>query len=45
MICIARTLGAPESVPAGSVARSASIAPTPARSLPDTVLTMCITWL
>ena len=43
MICIARTFGAPESVPAGSVARSASIAPTPSRSRPETALTMCIT--
>ena len=41
MICIARTFGAPESVPAGSVARSTSIAPTPvaqpARDLADDV--------
>ena len=36
MICIARTFGAPESVPAGSTERSASIAPTPSRSVPDT---------
>ena len=39
MICIARTLGAPERVPAGSTARSASIAVTPvakpARDLAD----------
>ena len=34
MICIARTFGAPESVPAGSVARSTSIAPIPSRSVP-----------
>ena len=40
MICIARTLGAPESVPAGSAERSTSIAPTPSRSVPETWLTM-----
>jgi hypothetical protein len=43
MICIARTLGAPESVPAGSTERSASIGPTSSRSVPDTEETMCIT--
>ena len=43
MICIARILGAPESVPAGSAARSASIGVTPSRSVPDTAETMCIT--
>ena len=40
MICIARTFGAPDSVPAGSVARSASIAVTPRAGGPDTWLTM-----
>jgi hypothetical protein len=40
MICIARTFGAPDNVPAGSTARSASIAPTPSRSVPETWLTM-----
>ena len=44
MICIARTFGAPDSVPAGSVARSASIAVTPSRSVPETWLTMWSTW-
>ena len=37
MICIARTFGAPESVPAGSTERSASIAATPRRSVPETL--------
>ena len=41
MICIARTFGAPESVPAGSDARSTSIAVDPlaqrARDLADDV--------
>ena len=45
MICIARTFGAPESVPAGSTERSASIAPTSSRSVPETAETICITWL
>jgi hypothetical protein len=45
MICIARTFGAPESVPAGSTERSASMAPTSARSVPETEETMCMTWL
>ena len=43
MISIARTLGAPESVPAGSSERSASTAPTSSRSVPATDDTMCIT--
>ena len=43
MICIARTFGAPESVPAGSTERSASIASTPSRSVPETLETMCMT--
>ena len=44
MICIARTFGAPESVPAGRIARSASIGPTSGRSRPATEETMCIRW-
>ena len=44
MISIARILGAPESVPAGKVARSTSIADIPSRSLPVTLETMCMTW-
>ena len=43
MISIARIFGAPESVPAGSTARSASIAPVSGRSVPLTEETMCIT--
>ena len=43
MISIARTLGAPESVPAGRTERRASTAPIPARSVPETLETMCIT--
>ena len=43
MICIARTFGAPLSVPAGRTERSASIGPTSARSSPETFETMCIT--
>ena len=43
MICIARIFGAPDSVPAGSEARSASIGVTPSRSVPDTDETMWIT--
>ena len=42
MICIARIFGAPDSVPAGSDARSASIALTSSRSVPDTEETMCM---
>ena len=44
MISIARTLGAPERVPAGRVARSTSIGPNSGRSLPLTWLTMWSTW-
>jgi len=36
MISIARTLGAPESVPAGRVARSTSMGPLPSANSPDT---------
>ena len=43
MICIARTFGAPDSVPAGSTERSASIAVTSGRSSPRTLETMWIT--
>ena len=45
MISIARTLGAPETVPAGNVASSASNASLPGASVPVTLLTMCMTWL
>ena len=45
MISIARTLGAPLSVPAGKVATSASKALWSSRSSPTTVDTMCMTWL
>ena len=44
MISIARTFGAPESVPAGRVERSTSIGPIPSRSSPETWLTMWSTW-
>ncbi len=40
MICIARTFGAPDSVPAGSAERSTSMALTPSRRAPETWLTM-----
>ncbi len=44
MISIARTFGAPVSVPAGKVARSTSRLVMPSgRSRPSTLLTMCIT--
>ena len=43
MISIARILGAPDSVPAGRQARSASMASSSGRSLPVTEETMCIT--
>ena len=45
MICIARTLGAPLTVPAGNVARSRSYGVLPSVSRPVTELTMCMTWL
>ena len=45
MISIARTLGAPETVPAGKPAASASSASYLVSSLPSTLDTMCITWL
>ena len=45
MISIARTFGAPDSVPAGKPAISASSASSPSRSLPSTLEEMCITWL
>ena len=40
MISIARTFGAPESVPAGSVERRTSIGLSSGRSFPETWLTM-----
>ncbi len=43
MISIARTLGAPLTVPAGNAARSTSRLPSPGFSLPSTFDTMCIT--
>ena len=43
MICMARTLGAPVTVPAGKLARSTSIASSPGFSRPSTLDTMCIT--
>ena len=45
MIWIARTFGAPLTVPTGSVARRASQQSSPARRRPVTVELMCITWL
>src|SRR5216117_2354055 len=44
MICIARVLGAPDTVPAGKHARSTSKASAPARSRPITWLTRCMTY-
>src|SRR5207249_1815870 len=44
MICIARILGAPDTVPAGKHARSTSKASAPARSRPITWLTRCMTY-
>ena len=43
MISMARTFGAPETVPAGKHARNTSSAPRPSRSRPSTWLTRCIT--
>ena len=43
MICIARTFGAPETVPAGKQARSRSNGVTPSRSSPATSETRCVT--
>ena len=43
MICMARILGAPLSVPAGKLARSTSSADRPGFKRPSTLLTMCIT--
>ena len=45
MISIARTFGAPDTVPAGKVATSASNGVYRAARSPTTVETMCITWL
>ena len=44
MISIARTLGAPLTVPAGNVARSTSTAVRPGASSPETWDVRCITW-
>lgn len=41
MISIARSLGAPERVPAGKIARAASKESHPSRSVPRTVVSMC----
>ena len=43
MICIARTFGAPETVPAGKQARRRSNGVTPSRSSPVTSETRCVT--
>jgi hypothetical protein len=43
MISIALTFGAPDTVPAGKVARSTARASSPSRSLASTLDTMCIT--
>ncbi len=45
MISMARTLGAPDTVPAGSVARRTSMGVRPSASFPDTCEVRCITWL
>ena len=42
-ISIARTFGAPLTVPCGKVALNTSTAPTPSLSRPDTPETMCMT--
>ena len=43
MISIARTFGAPLTVPAGKAARSTSMLVSPGFSTPSTLDTMCIT--
>ena len=43
MISMARTLGAPVSVPAGKAARSTSMLLMPGSSLPATLETRCMT--
>lgn len=45
MISMARTFGAPDSVPAGKQAASTSSASWSSRSRPTTVDSMCMTWL
>ena len=45
MISMARTFGAPETVPAGRQACKASNAVLPGASWPSTFEVMCITWL
>ncbi len=42
MISMARTLGAPDTVPAGSVARSTSTGPSPSGSCPETCEVRCM---
>ena len=43
MICIARTFGAPDTVPAGKQARKRSNGPVSGRSSPATSETRCVT--
>ena len=45
MISMARTLGAPDTVPAGMVARRTSMGPLPSVSRPETCDVRCMTWL
>ena len=45
MISMARTFGAPETVPAGNVALRTSIGVRPSARSPETWLVRCITWL
>ena len=45
IISIARTFGAPLTVPAGSVALNTSIGPRPSRNVPETCEVKCMTWL
>ncbi len=45
MISMARTFGAPDSVPAGSVARRTSMGPLPGAREPDTWDVRCMMWL
>jgi hypothetical protein len=45
MISMARTLGAPDTVPAGSVARNTSMGVRPSARVPRTSEVRCITWL
>ena len=43
--CENKSADAPETVPAGNVARSTSTGPRPGRRRPDTCDVRCITWL